>query len=285
MGLRFGKAAKRQPAPAQTNPGPAASAGLPGVTVCAISLLGGRKTQQDVLDYRLLPGGTLAAALCDGMGGLNGGEQAARTACDGFFAACGTAEPQTAEEFRQIARQLDRRVAALRGAHGRPLEGGSTLVAALLGQGGLAWLAVGDSRIGLWRSGTLRWLNRLHNYRLELEEALRAGELSRDEYENELPRGQALVSYLGCGGLKYVDARTGLDWRPGDRLLLCSDGFADLLPSPALDALLGGETDLAAAVLPRLEEKGKSADNASAIVIRCLDTDSERSEYHEPGTL
>ena len=38
-------------APAQTNPGPAAPAGLPGVTVCAISLLGGRKTQQDVLGF------------------------------------------------------------------------------------------------------------------------------------------------------------------------------------------------------------------------------------------
>ena len=49
--------------------------------------------------------------------------------------------------------------------------------------------------------GTLRWLNRLHNYRLELDEALRSGELSRDEYESELPRGQALLSYLGCGGL------------------------------------------------------------------------------------
>src|SRR5699024_1285079 len=238
--------------------------------------------------YRLLPGGTLAAALCDGMGGLNGGEQAARTACDGFFAACGTAEPRTAEEFRQIARQLDCRVAALRGAHGRPLEGGSTLVAALLGQGGLAWLAVGDSRIGLWRGGTLRWLNRLHNYRLELDEALRTGELSRDEYESELPRGQALLSYLGCGGRKDEDAQAGLAWQPGARLLLCCDGFADLWPEPALAALrcaLGGRMDLAEAVLPWLEEKGKAADNASAIFIHYSDVHFERSEQHDPGTL
>ena len=230
----------------------------------------------------------LAAALCDGMGGLNGGEQAARAACSGFFSACGAGGPQTAAELKQIARRLDARVAALRGADGRPLGGGSTLVAAVLGQERLAWLAVGDSRIGLWRGGTLRWLNRLHNYRLELDEALRTGELSRDEYESELPRGQALLSYLGCGGLKYVDAQAGLAWQPGDRLLLCSDGFADLLPEQALAALLGalgGRMDLAEAVLPWLEEKGKAADNASAIFIHYSDVHFERSEQHDPGTL
>lgn len=290
MGLWGGKAAKKQAGaePALPRPVPAEPAGLPGMNVYALSLLGGRKTQQDVLDYRLLPGGVLAAALCDGMGGLNGGEQAARAACSGFFSACGAGGPQTAAELKQIARRLDARVAALCGADGRPLGGGSTLVAAVLGQERLTWLAVGDSRIGLWRGGTLRWLNRLHNYRLELDEALRTGELSRDEYESELPRGQALLSYLGCGGLKYVDAQAGLAWQPGDRLLLCSDGFADLLPEPALAALLGalgGRMDLAEAVLPWLEEKGKAADNASAIFIHYSDVHFERSEQHDPGTL
>ena len=90
MGLWSGKAAKKQAGaePALPRPVPGEPAGLPGMNVYALSLLGGRKTQQDVLDYRLLPGGVLAAALCDGMGGLNGGEQAAPAPCSGFFSPC-----------------------------------------------------------------------------------------------------------------------------------------------------------------------------------------------------
>ena len=57
MGLWGGKAAKKQAGaePALPRPVPAEPAGLPGMNVYALSLLGGRKTQQDVLDYRLLP--------------------------------------------------------------------------------------------------------------------------------------------------------------------------------------------------------------------------------------
>ena len=40
----------------------------PGLLATSISLIGGRKSQQDALDYRVLPGGQFAASVCDGMG-------------------------------------------------------------------------------------------------------------------------------------------------------------------------------------------------------------------------
>lgn len=252
--------------PAEADPCP------PRLVVSAVSLLGGRSTQQDALDYRLLPNGAFAAAVCDGMGGLNGGAEAARTACAGFFRVCEQALPGGARDLEQIARRLDGQVAALKGADGQPLDGGSTLVGVVIKDDRLSWLSVGDSRIGLVRDGDLSWLNRLHNYQMELDEALRAGELSREEYRAELPRGRALLSYLGCGGLRYVDARADIPWNPGDRLILCSDGFYELMSrQELLDLLTGlkdGTADLTRAVLPRLEAKGKLADNASAVVIQ-----------------
>lgn len=57
----------------------------PGLLATSISLIGGRKNQQDALDYRVLPGGQFAASVCDGMGGLNGGARASQEACSGFF--------------------------------------------------------------------------------------------------------------------------------------------------------------------------------------------------------
>ena len=70
--------------------------------------------------------------------------------------------------------------------------------------------------------------------------------------------------------------------------MLFSVVYADLLPGLGLAALLGalgGRMDLAEAVLPWLEEKGKAADNASAIFIHYSDVHFERSEQHDPGTL
>ena len=272
--LGFGRKKKNLPA----EEGPAAGAPVdttpprPRLVVSAVSMLGGRKTQQDALDYRLLPNGAFAAAVCDGMGGLNGGAEASRTACDGFLRACEQALPGDARDLERIARRLDGQVAALKGADGQPLDGGTTIVAAVVKDDRLGWLSVGDSRIGLVRDGELTWLNRLHNYRLELDEALQAGELSPEEYSAELPRGRALLSYLGCGGLRYVDVQADLSWTVGDRLILCSDGFYELMSQPELlDLLMGlenGSTDLTRAVLPYLEAKGKTADNASAVVIQ-----------------
>lgn len=245
---------------------------VPGLFATSVSLLGSRSSQQDVLDYRLLSDGQFAAAVCDGMGGLNGGALAARTACFGFFEEYEKAVQDGGEaDLPGIARALDRRVARLKDENGELLDGGCTLAAALIYQGRVRWLSVGDSRIGLLREGQMHWLNRLHNYRMELDEALQAGELSREEYEAELPRGHALLSFLGCDGLRYIDCREV--WlKPGDFLVLCSDGFFDLLPGPelvrTLTALTPAMTNLPKLLSPFLLHSQKRMDNASAVIVR-----------------
>lgn len=102
----------------------------PRLVVSAVSLLGGRKNQQDALDYRLLSNGAFAAVVCDGMGGLNGGAEAAQTACTGFLRVCEQALPREPRELERLARSLDGQVAALKDTDGQPLDGGSTIVAA-----------------------------------------------------------------------------------------------------------------------------------------------------------
>ncbi|MCD7867741.1 MAG: serine/threonine-protein phosphatase [Clostridiales bacterium] len=245
----------------------------PGLHVTSVSLLGTRKSQQDCLDYRTLSSGQLAAVLCDGMGGLNGGEKASSSACAGFLHECEAAVRHGHfPDLPQIARLLDTRVTNLTDTDGLPLDGGSTLVAALIDYNRFHWLSVGDSRLGLLRNGQLFWLNRLHNYRLELDAALRDGEISQAEYEAELPRGPALLSYLGCGTLKYIDSRQNLSLRPGDILLLCSDGFSDLMKTTELAALLArlnrNMNNLAELLWPCLDQTRSGLDNASAILIR-----------------
>lgn len=252
--------------------------------VTSISLLGSRSSQQDALDYRQLGSHLLLAAVCDGMGGLNGGRAAAFEACRGFFEEWEKEAASETPDLRSIARKLDRRVAALTGRDGLPLDGGSTLTAAVFSQNHVNWVAVGDSRLGLFRGGEILWLNRLHNYRLELELGLARGDLSPQEYELELPKGAALLSYLGCGGLSYIDC-SQLSLVPEDLFLLCSDGFYDLLPEVHLKELLLGlnrEMDnLPQLLSPFLSAEGQSMDNASAIIIRYTEKERTSNEFSQ----
>ena len=83
-------------------------------------------------------------------------------------------------------------------------ESGSTLVMALLRQGSLTFLSVGDSRVSLYRKGALIQLNREHIYQREL--ALRGvnGEISlEDAYASS--QGTGLTSFLGMGPLAHID--------------------------------------------------------------------------------
>lgn len=64
--------------------------------VSAASLIGNRRNQQDSLCYTSLPDKGFLAVVCDGMGGLGGGELASYTACAGMvdaFEKCGDAQP------------------------------------------------------------------------------------------------------------------------------------------------------------------------------------------------
>ncbi|MCD7856609.1 MAG: protein phosphatase 2C domain-containing protein [Clostridiales bacterium] len=244
----------------------------PQLRVTSLSLLGTRKSQQDWLEYGTLSSGQFAAVLCDGVGGLNGGERAAACACAGFLEECETAIQQgQAPDLTRIARRLDTRVIGLTDVDGMPLDGGSTLVAVLGRGSSFRWVTVGDSRLGLFRDGQLIWLNRLHNYRLELDEALSEGAISQAEYQAELPRSAALLSYLGCGELRYIDVQN-IQLVPGDLLLLCSDGLPGLLTGLELSRLLAQLTpklnNLTELLSPYLNQTRTGLDNTSAIFIR-----------------
>lgn len=242
------------------------------IQVVSASFLGGRKYQQDVLDYRFYGSNCAAAAVCDGMGGLNGGTQAADTACSKFFQEYEALEhPLVPDDFVKISRRLDQYVTTLQDQDGLSLDGGSTIVAAVIQENQAYWLSVGDSKIGLYRGGQLAWISRSHNYQMELDEALLEGNLSDAEYQAELPRGRALLSYLGCGDLKYIDSRQ-LSLLPEDIIILCSDGFYELLPSEnpenlfeQLDDHMGNLMEL---LLPQVNSSSKGMDNASVVLMR-----------------
>jgi PPM family protein phosphatase len=123
---------------------------------------------------------------------------------------------------------------------------------------------VGDSRAYLWRDGRLQTVTRDHTIVEELVDRglLTAEEAERHPYKNVLSRN------LGAKPETRVDCLE-LELRPGDRLLLCSDGLYGYSSAEAIQYLLGSgdAPDHVARDLIDLALRGGGGDNVSALVI------------------
>jgi protein phosphatase len=197
-----------------------------------------RKNNEDALLLGAGQDDTLFA-VADGIGGFEAGEVASGIAVE----ALKEVEPGGSVEV--AIREANRRIlAASRSDEG--LSGmGTTVVAVRFGGSEREPVAevfhVGDSRAYLFRDGELSPITEDHSLVAEL---VRSGSLTRAQ-ASEHPQRNLITRALGADESVEVD-RTLVAVRPGDRLLLCSDGLTDMVSEPALEkifraAAAGGE--------------------------------------------
>lgn len=252
----------------------------PWFEIGSSSILGTRSYQQD-FGYFYTGEKEVLAIICDGMGGLEGGERASRTAVELMardFKRERPAPADIAAFLRREAMRMDQAVAALKSDAGKPLKAGTTLVAVYCRGGKLTWISVGDSRIYLIRGQKITSVNREHNYRLMLKEQLAAGQITREFYEKEekTPQAEALTSFIGMDGLRIVDVLgTPLELQRGDIVMLCSDGIYKSLSESQVLAMVRDndlDMDIAAdrttAMALRYGVRGQ--DNTTVILLKYL---------------
>lgn len=254
--------------------GPAAAGAWNGtVQVGKVHQQGARDSQQDcfsVSPEELIPTHGLLAVVADGMGGLSDGDkvsQAAVTAIMNSFYET-TGDPDGA--LLTLLARANQAVNTLLGPGGRS-KSGSTLVMGLIRAGKFHYLCVGDSRICLYRAGTLYQLNREHIYRHELNLKAVNGTGTFQEAATH-PTASGLTSYLGMGTLKYADvpARPA-DILPGDKFILMSDGVYNALTDAELTAALDLPAEQAAAALEKAIQNKHypRQDNYTAVILDC----------------
>lgn len=177
--------------------------------------------------------------VADGMGGHRGGEVASAVAIRSFLAF------EEANRRMPPLRRLREGIAAadravLEMAGGNPeLAGMGTTFTAVLVEGGVFLGHVGDSRAYIWRDGELRLMTRDHSL---VERMVREGRISRREARTH-PQRNIILRALGIRGGTEADLDE-VEARPGDRLLLCSDGLTACLEDGEIEVLLSGEEDL-----------------------------------------
>ncbi len=176
------------------------------------------------------PGFLLAVA--DGMGGHEAGEEASALAMitlqDYVRKVLEAGDEGPPEDI--MARAIvaaDRAVSDEARSRGITTMG-TTLTAFLVGGGKLYWGHVGDSRAYLVSPDTLDKVTQDHSL---VGEMIRQGSLTEDEALAH-PQRNILTSALG-GSLKDTDGGAR-DYRPGDCLVLCTDGLFSLVPGPEI---------------------------------------------------
>lgn len=247
---------------------------VPKLTMVASSIIGTRKYQQDSYGCIETPQGCLAV-VCDGMGGLEGGEKASglsvRTLLEDYIR---LTDGDIRRFLKVEAIKLDKRVYHITGDNGEPLGAGTTLVAVHILDGRMSWVSVGDSKIYVLRGGDLHCIVREHNYRLLLNELMTSGKLTKEQYHAEEGQAEALISYLGLGELSLIDTdEKPLQLLAGDMVLLCSDGLYKSLSEDKMKAIIAdNDFDLQRAAneltAAALRQSSRSQDNTTVILLR-----------------
>ena len=208
---------------------------------------GQRAAQEDDLGF--IDGPTLdpdgqhpVAVVADGMGGHASGDLASRLAVRAFVTAYAV-QGAVSNRMRTALGSANQAIAeAIREHPGR--DGmGTTLVAAALTANGLEWISVGDSPLFLYRDGRLKRLNDDHSMAPVI-----AAMLEVDPETAEGMNPHELRSALVGSVIAKIDASTLPELlRPGDVVLLASDGLATL------------DDDTAAAIIENNRAAGPAA--------------------------
>ena len=258
-------------APAMSTPEPALM-----LTTGSASDVGGRQENQDaVVSQALVPIGDGLAqrsagqliAVADGMGGHQHGDQASKMAADTLAAVVSKQDsPDAAALLKRAFREANSRIFQAGAANGDENPMGTTLVAALV-RGKYATIAnVGDSRAYLIRANRLNQITQDHSL---VAEQVAKGEI-RPEDARSSPHRNRLTHALGQR--ERLDNRLPniyeLVLLPDDRLLLCSDGFYDVVPdSDLLSVAVTGSAEVAAATLVETARQRNTTDNVSAVIL------------------
>ncbi len=203
--------------------------------------------------------------VCDGMGGVVGGEVASELAAKSIWREMkgtpGTRDPEVfARLLRRATRVANHDVHAL-GKKESGLKGmGTTVSAAGIVGDRLVIATVGDSRAYVLRNGEIIQVTRDQS----LSSALIAAGHDPEQAERA---GSAILQALGVGD-DVEPSMSIVELRRGDRILLCSDGLHGLVSDPAIRILMSDPhtVPMAVSLLVTAARAAGGSDNITAIV-------------------
>jgi PPM family protein phosphatase len=206
----------------------------PSDRFAAMQSQGGRDYQED--DYGILDDRASAAkesehtllVVADGMGGHAAGEQASKIVAETLIDSYEQAEGGIPERLSEALKKANDHLATSI-VEDHVLDGmGTTVVAAVVANGQLHWISVGDSPMWLFRKGKLKRVNEDHSMAPVLQELVDAGRITAEDMQMH-PKRNALRSAVMGDEIDLVDAsEKPIKLQAEDIIVISSDGLQTL---------------------------------------------------------
>lgn len=207
--------------------------------------------------------------VCDGMGGHAKGEIASKLAGESFatYLEPHLIKPITEalllDAFEHVQNKFDDYI-----DHNPESKGmGTTIVLALLNQGGAVVMHCGDSRLYHFRKGEIRWKTTDHSL---VNEWVKQGIITSEEAQHH-PKSNIIVRAIQGNKVQRTkpDFHIIREILPNDYLLLCTDGIYNGVTDGQLQEIIGSYED-EESKLSHIKNlcKGNSSDNYSAYLLK-----------------
>ena len=223
----------------------------------------------------------LLSVLCDGIGGHHAGEKAAEMGVSIITEVITGSDPTDPLAAIQAAVTTASEAIFRTSLTDAKFSGmGSTCAVAWLIGDQLYTANLGDSRIYILRRGQIIQLTTDHTW---VQEALDAGVINGDDYEGH-PNAHVIRRYLGSKSPPEPDFRLwyfageqdsdafqnqGMKIKPGDTLLLCSDGLTDLVADHEIfEAVQSNPLTQVPDMLIELANQRGGYDNTTVVLIQ-----------------
>ncbi|WP_175935880.1 PP2C family serine/threonine-protein phosphatase [Corynebacterium sp. Marseille-P4321] len=205
--------------------------------------------------------------LADGMGGHAAGEVASQLMVEHLEHL--DRDPGDADMLALLgagAEDANAAIAESVAAHPEQNGMGTTLTALMFNGAQFGLIHVGDSRGYLLRDGELRQITKDDTF---VQSLVDEGRLAAEDVSTHPQKSLILKAYTGREVEPYLEL---IEARPGDRVLLCSDGLSDPVTFETIALALGdGTPEFAAQRLVELALRSGGPDNVTVVIAEVVE--------------
>lgn len=231
-----------------------------------------RSNNEDTFVVQQIDGGKVLACVIDGVGGYEGGEVAAQIAKETLLRFFEKKNADAAGTLKAAFLAANERIYHGKVKTSEHEKMACVVTAAVVDMNAnqLHFAHVGDTRLYLFRDGSLVKLTRDHSFVGYLEDTKRLSEeeAMRHPKRNEINKALGFDPQMAEKD-DYMDFSSS-PFLPGDTILLCSDGLSDLVSSADMISIMSGKKSLKQktdALVAAANERG-GKDNITVVLVQ-----------------